>query len=71
MAGAAMADQGMSASTTLAVATVFELVETKLKMARPTAFPVATYDTAENMVGDVISAMIGWKVMDLLSKKSD
>ena len=58
--GAVLARHDVSAPATFLIATAFEFAENPMKKRMPGVFPVGTYDAPANMVGDVISTMVGW-----------
>lgn len=60
--GGVLAVAGVSAPAALAVAVIWELVETPAKRARPDLFPNPSADTAANAVLDVAAVMIGWGI---------
>lgn len=69
-AGAILADQGASASMTLFIAAGFELTENTLKDNLPRMFPAQTHDAPINMLGDVLSTMLGWGLMQRFARKT-
>ncbi len=58
--GAIMALTGVKASTALAMAVGWELVEPVLKTEIPGLFPHASIDTPINKLTDVAAVMVGW-----------
>jgi hypothetical protein len=59
-AGAFVGLAGIGPWTALAATVAWELVEDRLKASLPDWFPVETYDSLANQVGDTASFMGGW-----------
>jgi len=59
-AGAFMGLTGVGPWTALVASVAWELVEDRLKANLPDWFPVETYDTFANQVGDTAGLMAGW-----------
>ena len=67
-AGVAARGIGLNLSTTLILHTLFEFVENMyLKKSLSRIFPDSTTDTPLNIIGDTLSAALGWYINDVSS----
>lgn len=62
ISGAVLGAKNVDWKIVLLLSIGFEIVEDDLKRAAPGLFPLATIESTQNRVGDLISVLAGWYV---------